>query len=287
MSFIRPTRTAVFDGDAKNRSLASFYATVDPDTGKKLDDPLTSVGGYDFNDERRRKAFTDSVALVGEGVNWIFHDLPGGSLDGLMQIADGGKGTKYLMDLLDEYKVRLTLILGLDVELEAMKSAMAYMKAFGNRCDYIVALNMRESSAVSDFPYYYGYKLDNGEMKYGGARKELFKLGGAELAVPVISAWTRSRMNAEFLTFRDATASRQLTALERRHVIRFRDEFRTSVIGEGEDDEGNTTFNDKTLQYLGLDGSDQPRLIAMASLKGGVGKSFAARALVDLARSDD
>lgn len=274
---VKPEKTAIYDGDAKNRSLAQFYATRDAQGGL-IGDPLTSVGAYIFGDERARTKFVSSTTLVrSHGVNVLLHDLPGDSLTGLMELADGGKGTRDLMDTLDEAEVRTTLLLGIDNEIESMKSAGAYIKAFGNRVDYLAMLNMRESKSVQDFPYWYGYTDEaTDERKYGKVRDDLLALGGVECEIPVLHPWTRSRMNAEGLTFHAAVSSRELSMLERRHVIRFRREFREAI-----------ESNPKTLEYFGLNGSSQPRMLVTCSLKGGVGKTFGARALTDVFRSPD
>lgn len=274
------TKIAVYDGDGKNKTLSRTYAVRSED-GSILQDPLTSVVSYNFDDERQRPTLMNSLALIESGAAKVMlHDLPAGSLDKLQDISDNGKGIKYLMRLIEESNARLTVLLGVDAEYESALSALATLKLFGDKVDYVAMLNMREASSesVEEMTYYHGFQDGTGVVKGGKAREELLRLKGTEVMVPKLAASTRSKVNAEHFTLATASSrhTKTLWSNDRMRVTAFRDTFREGI-----------EANPVAMKYLGLDGSDQPRLLWAVSDKGGIGKSWWCGALVDLFRSED
>jgi hypothetical protein len=215
-------KVAAFDADGAVGGLVRLYGQR-ADDGKVMDsqDPMVGVAFYDLRSDRERNTLLDSVAL---DASVILHDLPGGSTIDMQRIVDGGDGVSGLLDTLEFHGLRMTLIHVVDNEIESAQSVGSHLEMFGNRVDHVAVLNMRECKSLTDFPYWNGYVQD-GQERYGKARKRLLEIGGKEILLPAMPPATRAKVNAERLTFTAAVQSTTLTITERAHVSKFLREF--------------------------------------------------------------
>jgi hypothetical protein len=101
-----------------------------------------------------------------------------------------------------------------------------YMQAFGDRADYIAALNMGRVGAGADnvedvFGWWHGFTNGEGKQEGGKVRPAFLERGGREIVFPAMHSPTIWKVLPYRFTMAEAETARALTIADRMNVKRF------------------------------------------------------------------
>lgn len=217
---------AAYDADG---NLGSLFKALgqrleqDQERLNPIQDPLVGVGFYNIRLETSRNLLLD---CVGSGYPLIVHDLAGGCLQELTRIADNGDGIEGLMDAVDIFNYRVTIVHLITTDHESVESVKSFLDLFENRVDHVVIKNRAGGVRSEDFPYWIGYRDKNGIERSGKTRKRLIDCGGIEIEMPSLYPPVVSKIKANRIpiTVID-NRSVDLSVSELANIARFRKEF--------------------------------------------------------------